>query len=203
MQIIVFGDDIAYGAFDRVNGGWVNRLKCFMFDHGCTVYNSAALFRTSWDILAGINGEMDRLWAHKDINTKIIFALGLNDCICIGKNGKPQISLKSFAQNLDRLYDMATLGHEKYASDICFIGLSLVDDERAQRMIGTNYFYYNVEIKKYNAAIKKFCESKGALFIDIMEHVKCSTMPNGIHPDAAGHHIIFNLVKNSIKHWYK
>ena len=71
MVITVFGDSVAWGAFDEKKGGWVDRFK---LHHSDCVYNLGVSGDKSFDLLKRFQVECV---ARKP--NVIFFAVGIND----------------------------------------------------------------------------------------------------------------------------
>ncbi|MBU4000173.1 SGNH/GDSL hydrolase family protein, partial [Patescibacteria group bacterium] len=86
-QILVFGDSIAYGAWDK-EGGWVERLKVFTnrkaissgLEFYCAVYNLAIDGDYTRTLLKRLESETKQR-ADVGQETIFVFAIGKNDAI--------------------------------------------------------------------------------------------------------------------------
>ena len=78
MKILVFGDSIAYGAWDR-EGGWVQRLRRFLDEKNSDVlvYNLSIDSDTTEDLLERFEFETKQRIRGDEII--LIFAIGVND----------------------------------------------------------------------------------------------------------------------------
>ena len=200
MRILVFGDSIAIGFWDR-EGGWVSRLRrltdtCTLKDTGYdrTVYNLGIAGNTTRDILARFESETKvRLGDHELV---IIFAIGINDSYFVD-NKQAQINEKYFTENIQKLISRA----KKYAVKIVFVGLNPVDEIKVSPMAGHSDTYYrNDQIDLYNSIIRNLCERSHIYFIDIMRDFKkrdyTLLLADGAHPNSAGHKVMFELVRD-------
>jgi len=200
-RILIFGDSITYGAWDK-EGGWVQRLRKFLdeknladYDFYCLVYNIGVSGDTINDLLERF--EFETKQRSKEIDeTIIIFAIGLNDSQFVHSENKNRIPLENFKENIQKLIKSA----KKFSSKIIFVGLSPVDETKTTPIPwDTNKSYKNENIQKYNEIIKSVCEENKILFIEIFEDwMKLNyenLLEDGLHPNSEGHKKIFESVK--------
>ncbi len=204
MRILVFGDSIAYGAWDR-EGGWVQRLRKFLDEHynGCIVYNLGISSNTSLDLLKRFEFETKQR-LEEDDETIIIFSIGINDSMFILSENKNKIGLEKFKENIQELISIA----QKFSSKIIFVGLTPVDEMRTTPIPwDNNKIYRNQDIQRFDKTIKNVCKENGIYFIELFEKLKGlksqELLADGLHPNSGGHEKIFEfvrdfLVKNNI-----
>ena len=198
-RILVFGDSIAYGAWDTARGGWTDRLKVFCmerelenpeFDY--SVYNLGVSGNNSNNILKRTELEIkQRIWKNKE--RIIIFEIGIND----SQIGKIGISVELFKRNIEKLCGIAS----KYSSKIIFIGLNPIDDSKTNPIPwDKNMFYTNERVEKYNNIIKAICEENKIYFIDMFSEFSKTDykklLEDGLHPNSLGHQKMFEIVKD-------
>src|SRR5208283_3261830 len=108
MNILVFGDSIAYGAWDK-DGGWVQRLRKFLDAKNLSDPNSYFLLYNlgiSGDNTEKLLGRIDpeiraRLEENKPL--AIIFAIGTNDSQFVMNQNNNGVSPVQFAENMRAL----------------------------------------------------------------------------------------------------
>lgn len=198
-QILVFGDSVACGAWDR-EGGWAERLKIFTnrkaISSGlkfCAVYNLAIDGDYTETLLKRLEFEAGQR-AHGQ-ETIFIFAIGSNDAI-FDRNGVFWTSPKKFKKNLEKIIKIA----QKYSSKIIFTGLTPADEIKTNPVSwDNNVFYKNESQKRYNEIIKSVCAKNKIGFIEILEEFKKldykNLLEDGLHPNSKGHEKIFEIVK--------
>jgi acyl-CoA thioesterase-1 len=187
VRIYVFGDSIAWGAFDEEKGGWVDRLKIHFFNQEDTdyaeVYNLGLPGMKTTDLLKRIEIECGD--CNPDI---IIFSIGIND----SSFGTP---IEEFRENLEKLCEKA----RKFTEKIVFIRLSGVDEEKTKPVYwNEDAWYVNAEIEKYDALIENFCQVKNLKYISLKGVLKDGDWEDGLHPNAKGHEKIFEKIKPEI-----
>lgn len=190
MIICVFGDSLAWGAWDEELGGWVNRLKLFLppnYGYETEVYT------------LGISGETtDGLLKRFEIEAKalkpdiIIFEIGKNDAAYRNSEDNPLVELEQFKQNISKLAKLA----KKFTDKIIFLGLAEIDDSKT-KPFWEDISYNNKRLKMYETEIKQICEKDNIYFIKIRDLLtfKDFDKEDALHPNAKGHEKIFERVK--------
>ena len=192
---IVFGDSIAYGAWDS-EGGWVQRLRRFLdsADSGDIVYNLGISGDTAGGVLERMNAEAaGRI--DSEYSTLIIVAVGINDSYLL--NGEPHVEESVFEQNLKGIIETA----KSLGSDVAFLGLMPVDESATcPTQWNHSVSYYNNRIEEYDAIIRNLCEETGTPFIPLfdewMEKDYSKFLEDGVHPNSEGHERIFEKVSS-------
>lgn len=198
-NILIFGDSIAYGDYDRL-GGWVDRLKRSLKNKvienktgvDINVFNLSISGDTTTQLIKRLPNEIpQRCWPdHKII---IILAIGINDAMLVNKNIKT--SERNFKNNIKK----ATSICKKYCDEIIFVGLTPIDERKVTPMPWSpTEFYYNATIKHYNNVIKKLCKENNLKFIDLFNKFNQINykilLSDGAHPNTIGHKKIYNIV---------
>ena len=207
MEIIVFGDSITYGAWDK-EGGWVARLRRFIdekYPEQHITYNLGISGDTSKDVLERVELEAKRRIFEK--SPLIIFQIGINDsAILSSKRNEEWISIKEFERNIKRLIFEARKITDN--NKIFFVGHVFVDEKKTHPVpFDKNVTYTNDNVRKYNETVKEICDKEKIGFIDVLPDFKKQDLghllQDGVHPTTSGHEIIFRtvrdfLVKNKI-----
>jgi lysophospholipase L1-like esterase len=198
-KILVFGGSSVYGFWDK-DGGWTNRLRCFVDaknisvkDYFCQVYNLGIDGDSSKNVLDRFDFETKfRLRvAEKNEEIVFIFQIGANDSQFIKSKNKKRASIDQMTSNLSEIVKLA----RQYSTNIFFVGLTLIDEKFTNPILRNPDIYYeNSWILEYNKVIKNFCGENSIEFIEIIENPKSLSF-DGLHQDSSGHEIIFNQVK--------
>jgi len=124
-QILIFGDSIAYGAWDK-EGGWVQRLRKFLdeknltdSDFYCRVYNLGISGNSSKNLLERFEFETKQRLKESE-ETIIVFAIGINDSYFVHSENSHRVPINKFKENIQKLTDLA----KKFSSKIIFVGLT-------------------------------------------------------------------------------
>ena len=206
-KFLVFGDSIAYGAWDK-EGGWVQRLRKFLDEKTLSdpksyfiIYNISIDGDRAEGILARFEFEIKTRTAEELKKENIVvFAIGINDSQFVHSQNNFRTLPKKFRENIQKLINLAG----KFASKIVFIGIACVDDSKTTPILwDTDKSYKNEYIKKYNEIIKSVCKENVSLeihFIDIFEDWLNidykKLLEDGLHPNSEGHRKIFESVKD-------
>jgi len=200
-RILIFGDSITYGAWDK-EGGWVQRLRKFLdeknltdSDFYCLVYNLGVSGNTINDLIERFEFETKQRLKESE-ETIIIFAIGINDSYFVHSENNNRVPINKFKENIQKLIKSA----KKFSSKIIFVGLTPVDETKTTPIPwDADKSYKNEYIEKYNKVIKKVCEENEILFIEIFEDwMKLNyknLLEDGLHPNSEGHKKIFESVK--------
>ncbi len=190
MSVCVFGDSIAWGAYDPEHGGWVTLLRNYIEGEWERLNDKSAYN-------LGINGETTAsLLPRFEIEFKsrepeiVVFALGTNDSCFWNIGGKQLVPIEEFKKNL---LDLTCLA-KKYTNKIVFVGLTPIDEKVTHPFDNENTFI-SVETIKYNYAIQKHCSQHHLVFVDLASHLTIQDIDDGVHPNSAGHQKIFEVVK--------
>ncbi len=202
MQILLFGDSIAYGAFDRMESGWAARLRKFIDqkladnDHYFMFYNLGVDGDSTKELLKRMESEIiPRL---KEPQTMIIISLGGRDAVTEIATGKTYTSTLEFEENLKKIIGIA----RKYTTKLLFVGVVGPRDESKTHPIEwmPEYASENKYIKKFNGIERRVCKENGVHFIDIFSKFEKldykSLLEDGIHPNSKGHKKVFSMVRS-------
>lgn len=201
-QILVFGDSIAYGAWDK-EGGWVSRLRKFIDeknltdpDFECLIYNLGVSGDTTEDLLERFEFELEQR-LDEEMETILIFSIGVNDSQFVKSKNSIKIPQEKFRANLEELITAA----KKYSSKIIFVGLWPVNEEKTNPVSwDEDKFYKNDSIRNYSNVIKTICEKNQVHFIDLFglllkEDYK-KLLEDGLHPNSQGHQKFFEIIRD-------
>jgi len=188
-EIFIFGDSIVWGVFDFIKGGWPRRLEEYLKT------NVTGIKVNRYGIIGNDTRRLLKEFEMKTGNSKpdiIIFAIGINDSQII--NSQSRIPLEEFQSNLNQLIEKA----KRYTQQVVFIGLSRVDDIKAQLVWWSRKgSYLNEVINKYDSALKSVIEEKDCFYVEVADiFVDKSLLSDGVHPNSKGHQKLFEKVKN-------
>ena len=192
MKICVFGDSIAWGAVDLVNGGWVNQLKKFF-------ENKAAKIKVDNLSIPGADSK-SLLWRFKwqvffRRPQVIIFAIGINDCVFDLKKNTYKYSLEQSLARFKKLLKQA----KSFSQKIIFIGLTNVDEKKTCPMLlDKSICYYNRRIKELDREIARLANENDLPYFSCFGQLENKELIDGLHPDQRGQEKLFQLLKPKI-----
>jgi len=201
-QILIFGDSIVYGAWDK-KGGWASRLREFVDkknlssdNYYCTVYNLGVSGNNTSDVLNRFEFEAQQR-IREGGDPVIIFAVGLNDSQLF--KGKFRTEPQQFGENLQELHVLA----RKYSQKVIFVGLFPIDESKTSPVEWHKERFYKYEyVKNNNEKIRNFCEKNKIDFIEIFENFinkdYKSLLDDGVHPTTEGHKQMFAIIKDEL-----
>lgn len=208
VRILVFGDSIAYGAWDK-EGGWPARLKKFIHEKNlsdenfyCLLYNLSISGDTTEDLLKRFESEAV-LRIEEDEETIIIFAIGINDAHFIHSKNALLSTPEEFRENIQKLI----LKAKKYSEKIFFVGPTPVGETKTNPLSwNKDKSFKNQNIKINNQILKEECEKNKVWFIEVFEEMQKAGLGKiieyeltpGLHPNTAGHEMIFEIVKRNL-----
>lgn len=195
-NICIFGDSVAYGAWDA-SGGWVDRLRSFL--HGQTlasnftdyyfVYHLGVPGNTTHDVLARFIPEVDAREPHVTI-----CAVGMNDSRYRDADRTPHVAEDIFRVNVSALIAEA----KERAPKTFFIGLTPVDETKTMPYEEGIYFE-NQNVVRYNALLREITKEAGVEFIEVYNALDTEEdLADGLHPNAQGHEKLFNLIRDHL-----
>lgn len=199
-KILVFGDSIAYGKWDK-DGGWVQRLRHHIDEtynltenKNIQVYNLSIPGEITTRLCTRIRGEMDMRIPLADTkeNNLIIIAVGINDTNVQNWISGKQTPLTEFKQNIKQLISLSS---NKYSRCV-IMGLTPIHESKYEERFQGRLF--NKTIKEYDNAISEVAAERDIPFVDFFGILKSKdyeeTLIDGIHPNSEGHKMISELV---------
>lgn len=206
MRVLVFGDSITQGYWDE-DGGWVNYLRKNydeiqlqdLENHDeHTIFNLGISADTSEDVLNRLENETLARTRH-GIKPIVIIQVGINDSSV--DHGKNRIEIDEYRKNLIEIVELA----KRVSSKVIFIGFSSCNEEKTTPVFWGEYFYTNERIKKYEDTLRSVAEDNGVEFIPVFEKFNSAVksgkdlLPDGLHPNKAGHKLIYEIVRPELQ----
>ncbi len=201
MRILVFGDSIAQGYWDTEYGGWVQRLRR-QYDQK-QVQNFSLEQPLIFNL--GISGDTTEVIAKRltietgarrwfDDPILIVIATGLNDSQI--KGSQPLTTPELYKSYLQQIISET----RQYTDSILFIGLTACDESRTKPVSWGDYTFTNDRILKFERILRDFCQENELPVVKVFEkfqdkNIKKNLLTDGLHPNAAGHQLIAELVK--------
>lgn len=197
MRVLVFGDSITQG-FWGVEGGWVSNLrKSYDLqkiegrdDDPPTIFNLGVSGDSSDDIVTRFENETK---ARAKEEVVFVIAVGVNDART--KAGVNFSDTNRYKQNLAEILKQA----KQYSNKTLFVGLTSCVEERSNPVSWGDTGYTNARIKDFDNTLREFCEENDASFVEVFDvftkaEAENELLPDGLHPNDAGHKLIGELV---------
>lgn len=203
MKILVFGDSISAGAWDK-EGGWVNRLQKFTnqitvesnFNRYDMVYN-LSISGDKTDLLQSrfTNEVTPRLNEAKEV-FGIIFAIGINDALYNNSQKKFWTPFEKFQRSLTDLFKSA----RGFSNHVISVGLTPADESRVDPIPWEpDCSYKNDFIKTYDTAVKQISLQESLKYVPLFDRFQhqdpTKLLEDGIHPNTLGHQLIYDTIK--------
>ncbi len=195
-KILVFGDSISYGKWDK-EGGWVQRLR----SHIDEKYNLAEESSNFQIYNLGIPGEVivrmvNRVEAEllmridPEEDNLVIYAIGINDSnknnAKMGKQTQPD----EFKQTLHKLIDVA----EQHKCKTVFIGLTPTDESKSKGML-----FNDKDVQEFDQYITEICKERNIeklhLFDKLVGANFSQYLVDSVHPNTEGHKVLFEEIR--------
>lgn len=207
MRVLIFGDSITFGAWDS-RGGWADRLK--------QAYNKEYQEAVDTDnpsphqvINLGIGGDTSQgVLARFDTEYRarhsanwppvFVISIGTNDGRQVLPAGSIQVPAEEYGDNLRLIIQAA----RKYSDKILLVGLFPLAEEELRFK---NYFYSQSTLKQYDTIIGQVAKELSVPKVEIFHEVigrpdyKTLLFDDGLHPNDAGHKLIYDLVKPQLE----
>ena len=200
-KILIFGDSITYGQRDLELGGWTNRLKLVIANDSsiasCHVFNMGISGQTTGEVLERLDRECEGR-VLEDANNIIILAAGINDTQMI--SGEVLTGEDDFRANVNALIETA----RKRTGKVMYIGLTPVDESRTNPVWwDKTKNWRNDIIEKYDGIIEEVCREQGVRYLHMFDRIDPLTNEDGLHPSAAGHWIMTEIITDTVYEYLK
>jgi lysophospholipase L1-like esterase len=204
MRVLVFGASSAQGYWDS-QGGWADRLKDYynelqMRDFSVElpkVMNLGISGDTTTNILNRIDSESRARQNEKGLS--FVFQIGTNNAA--EEKGKMRFSVEDYKSDLKKLIEIA----RKYSDKIMVVGFPAVDESLTNPIAWSDIYFKNKNIKMIERAAGEVSQAEGVSFapihqkfIELSEAGTTLQAHDGLHPNDAGHQLIFELVRPAL-----
>jgi lysophospholipase L1-like esterase len=201
MRVLVFGDSITQGYWD-VEGGWVDKLRKHYDElqiqdlNGLdepTIFNLGISADTSTDVLKRIESETIARTRH-EVLPIVVVQIGINDSYTL--QGQVCVTIADYKQNLSSIITKL----KPLTAKVIFVGSSACNEAHTTPVAWGEYRYTNQAIKQYEQAMSEVASEHGVPFIPVFDKFfdeltrNESLLPDGLHPNNAGHELLFEIV---------
>ena len=206
MRALVFGRCIAEGYW-ATQGGWVQRLVNDVARYH--VENGLGADEGDWVMNVGIGGDtvrrvIDRFPAEARARLgrgsgelAVVFAIGANDSMRIA--GRELSTPQRFRDDLAELHRLAS----ELTDRVMFVGFTAMDPAG----VVTRRFFDLARVREFQQVLAQFAADSGSGFAEVMEEFQALLdaghllLADGVHPNDAGHEVIYRQVKPVLARW--
>lgn len=205
MRVLIFGDSITQG-FWAVEHGWVDLIRKHYSQsqfatnkyHG--IFNLGVDADNSTNILQRIENELvARTRLHHKTRPLVLLQIGINDSVTVPV--EPQTTLDDYKSNLNKVINKV----KALKSNIIFVGFTSCNEVMTTPTSWGDFNYTNSNIKKYEDAMKSVAAENNIEFIPVFDEFKKhidegeDLLPDGLHPNDAGHQIVYQIVMRKLQ----
>jgi lysophospholipase L1-like esterase len=199
-NLLVFGDSISYGAWCEM-GGWVDRLKIYREKQRIQdstyylTYNLGIPGETVEGLQARFLEEAKRRISANPESNQIIFAYGMND-LAANADGSFLVDPDKFQE----IYLKVIQQSKQLATKVQLLTITPIHElADPNSILGRK----NSAINQYNQIIKQLGIQEEIEVIDIHEVFSSNNVAllldtDGLHPNSAGHELIFRTVVSKL-----
>jgi lysophospholipase L1-like esterase len=205
MRVLVFGDSITQGYW-AIEHGWVDRVRMYYDGRQIedldgrdepTIFNLGISADNSQNILLRIKNELIvRSRENHKVKPIVLIQIGINDSSEGDARPSGHVDIKEYRTNLSQIVE--SIAEESFK--IIFIGSSSCDESLTTPVGWGEYYYTNENIKRYEDAMKSVAEETGVKFVPVFDEFKKyvdageDLLADGLHPNDAGHELIYQIV---------
>jgi lysophospholipase L1-like esterase len=186
--VVVFGDGIAAGNADPLNGGWAGHLRLHLksVTSGSRLFNFAVAGDDSSRLLERF--EPQCMASNPSI---ILIAVGINDTRYAEDSSRPD-NLR-YSLNIERLIAQALA----ISRQVTFVGLTRVDERRTMPFSRDPLTNFDNElILVHDSALQRVCQMHSVTCVPMFDLLADEDLADGLHPNAEGHQKMFQRLLN-------
>jgi lysophospholipase L1-like esterase len=203
-NIVIIGASITQGYWDT-EGGWATRIKREYIRRAVEskdydvpkVFNLGISGNDAIKILKRLDVELQA--RVKNFDDLVLFSFGTNDSS--RQQGKFVETPEKFKSNLEEIVAIT----RKYTDNIVFCNILPCDDGLVQPVQWNDtVFYYNDRIDEFNSKMLELCAENEIKMIDIYspfieKNNWQGLLEDGLHPNDAGHKLVFEIVMKELE----
>lgn len=201
--IYAFGDSITYGAWDMGSSGWAAQFRLYL-DKRRSVptyyfYPLGIHGETTAGLVKRFETEFEARRRHDDDSYTFIFAYGANDASWLTDKQQFKESIENYEQNLTGIINRA---HSVNGTIYC-LDITPVNEEYSAGLVKKNKSCLNRFVDLYNERLEEIVRTNDVSIIRVNQLFKDHgesklLVADGLHPNEAGHDIIFQQVKQTL-----
>lgn len=200
MNVVFFGASITQGYWG-IEHGWVDMVRkyyselMFAQDEYHGIYNLGIDGDTTADIKKRIRSELkSRIRPHHKVMPVVVIQAGINDdTLKIIDFGS---SAENFSSRLQELIDEI----EGLYSKLVLVGYPACDEQKTLPVSWGDYYYSNRKAQAYEEVMRDVAIKNGLEFVPVVDQFKKyldqgeDLLADGLHPNDAGHELIYQIV---------
>ena len=204
MKVIIFGDSIAQGFSDNENNGWASHLAIHLqkktidlnYEEIYSVFNLSISGETSSDMLRRFESELETRLSSSSKNV-VIIAVGMNDAAHRGEEHNNEVLISDFKLHIQHMISVAKANTD----NVCILGLTTVDESLLNPYLAssTEKSWIQTNVDNYDESISKLAEKNKITFIPMLDLLTTAHLQDGLHPNPAGHRLMYERVKSVLK----
>jgi len=204
MRVLVFGASITQGFWDT-EGGWVNRIRrhydteivkdLHKEEDYPTIFNLGISGDTTTGLLKRLENETKaRQWSSEEL--VFIFSIGTNNAV-VEVNGKEWSTPELYRRELLAILQKA----KEFSNKILFVGLASCEEDKTTPVFWADIHYTNSKIFEFEKVMREVAKENHIPHVPIFEALQGKinagekVFADGLHPNNAGHELIYQLVK--------
>lgn len=209
MNVISFGASITQGYWG-IEHGWVDRVRRhlnkqqFAADKYHGVYNLGVDGDKTADISKRIKSELQaRIKSHHTVMPIVVIQAGIND------NLDETIDLvETKAAYKDMLHNIINEIEDLY-TEIVLVGYPSCDEEKTTPVSWGAFYYTNERLKACEVVMAEVARGLGVKHIPVLDEFKKHVdagedlLADGLHPNDAGHELIYQIVMPKLQELLK
>lgn len=202
-SIVIWGDSIVYGTGVAPGLNWADQLKAEVM-----AKNDPNGFPTNKVYSLGIGGEttqgalarfQQEAQARLSAGDTIILAYGANDSALLTDTQQFAVPQDAYSENLSRLIDVA---QDFQPKQIIVVAVTPVLEEQTRPEMGSKV-RLNQYVVSYNQVLAHLAKKSHLLYADVYTEMMQQPLtllfqPDGIHPNEAGHHVIYRTISQLV-----
>ena len=199
MKLVVFGDSIVQGLNDAESNGWVTRLASHLTKRNIetnwneyhAVFSLGIAGNTSDDVLERLEGELSVRGSSR--GRILMLAVGINDACSDTVRQAYRVPPERYRANLEA---MIGVGERECDSIVLVSLLPIIASMLTPIPWAPELVLTDAAREEYDAVLRSVSHDTNTSLVDVFDVFEADTvyLPDGIHPNAAGHERIFRRV---------
>lgn len=128
-----------------------------------------------------------------------IVSIGTNNAF-VKSNGEESSTTEAYRNDLEKIIETV----KKYSSKLLFVGLPPCEEDKTTPVFWADIYYTNERILMFDKVAREVCAGHQIPYVSTFEFMRDEMergrelFVDGLHPNDAGHELIFNLVRTAL-----